>query len=68
MLSQTARSIPHVLCSTVQLANDNSIPVIPHLPSRSSSSKGRMGALLEIPENASVPSNKSSRQYQQEES
>lgn len=68
MLNQPARLTPHVLCPRAQLTKNNSIPVIPHLPSRSGSSKVRMGVLLETLENVSVPSNKSLRQYQQEES
>jgi hypothetical protein len=68
MLNQTARPTPHVLCPKVELTKNNSIPVIPQLPSRSASSKERMRALLETLENASLPSNKSWRQHQQEES
>jgi len=66
MLNQTARPNPHGLCPRVELTKNNSMPAIPHLPSRSGSSKRQLRMLLETLENVSAPSNKSFREYQQE--
>ena len=68
ILKQTARPNPHVLCPKVELTKKNSMLGMTHLSGRSSSSKGRLRVLLETPENASLPSNRSLRQYQREES
>jgi hypothetical protein len=56
MLKQTARPNPQVLCAKVELAKKNSMLGMPHLFRRLGSSKGRLRALLETLENASLPS------------
>jgi hypothetical protein len=68
MINETARPAPHVFCPKVQLPKNTSVPAIPHIPSSSGPSKARLRALLETLENVSLPSDKSLRQYQQEES